>query len=596
MGIIKELDYNTIVKIAAGEVIDRPASVVRELIDNSIDAGADMIRVILENGGKTYIEVQDNGRGMDAADLTLSVQDHCTSKIQIFDDIARVSTLGFRGEALSSIAEVADITLRSSTGQGVGGQELNVRFGRRDEPRSCAVNQGTTVIVRDLFKELPARAKFLGQESTETRYIDKEIIKKALAYPRVSFELKTGGKRKYYTSSKNTYVERISDFYPDAVPYFIPLEFISEHFSVQGFLTQPAFLRPNRMYQYFFVNGRAVEWKALSFILQNTYGSLIPRGSFPAVFLYLEIDPERVDFNVHPMKKEVRFREEQLLSREIQHILIDHLHADSGISEAEDSVLRFTPYESRVASALQDYARREEHTHSTEPLFAPHLQPAGSFPGSAVPVPPSPQQSGGYEQRSELLEYKFRGVIFYTYILLEGPGRLVFVDQHAAHERINYEKIKSRYRGEGFGSQELLVPVRVEVPVEIVTDFEENLPTLDAMGFSLEAFGGNTFIIQSIPEYIDYEDAGDVVMGFIQSLQENRDGDAHSSDFIESAMKQMSCKSSIRAGDSIQENEARALLKNLLECDEPFSCPHGRPVMFSLPRYDIERQFKRHGF
>lgn len=596
MGIIKQLDYNTVVRIAAGEVIDRPASVVRELIDNALDAQAGSVRVVVENGGRTYLEVQDDGVGMSPEDLALSIRDHCTSKISRYEDIFEAATLGFRGEALSSITEVADVTLFSRTADTDSGHELQVRFGRGSDLREKAMNQGTTVIVRDLFSELPARAKFLGQDSTELRYIDREIIRKALAFPRVSFEFRSGGRQKYFSSAKNTYLERICDFYPDTLNHLIEVESMNQQYSLQGYISRPAFLRPNRMYQYFFVNGRAVEWKPLGYILQNAYGSLIPRGSFPAVFLYLEIDPSLVDVNVHPMKKEVRFRDETRLSREIQQFITDSLHRDHGISEAEDSILRFTPFESRVAQALEDFSLRQK-----SPVEA--ATPVDLFDSPAVPgsypvqdIASRSESPAPVLQSRDILEYPFKGILFNTYILLEGPDHILFVDQHAAHERINYEKLKTQYRAGSLDSQELLIPQQITVPPQIRDIMEENLDTLAAMGFDVLPFGGNSFQISSIPGYIDYQDAGSVVMGFVESLEQNRDGQPHSTDFIEEAIRQMSCKASVRAGDHLDYSEVKALLSDLLRCSEPFSCPHGRPVMFSLRRYDIERQFKRHGF
>ncbi len=588
MGIIKELDYNTVVKIAAGEVIDRPASIIRELIDNAIDAGADDIRIHIENGGKTYIEVQDNGQGMDRADLELCIRNHSTSKIRAFDDISQLNSLGFRGEALSSIAEVSDLTIRSCTAQALCGHLIHVHYGAAEAVTEMAMSQGTTIIVRDLFKQMPAREKFLGRDATETRNIDSEIIKKALAYPHISFSLTVGPKKKYASSQKNTFLERINDFYPDATSYFIPIEYSGEDFQAFGFLTQPAFLRPNRMYQYFFVNGRAVEWKSFSFAVHNAYANLIPRGNFPAVFFFMEIDPEKVDFNVHPMKKEVRFKEEYKLSRSVQHILAESLHSDSGISSADDAVIHFNPFEQRLSSALGEYAARD--IGPAQPL-AQHPTQSPAIPADDLYTLPRAEV-----RQENILEYRFRAIVFSTFIIMEGEDKMVFVDQHAAHERINYERLRAKYRGGLFSSQELLVPLHIEVPLEIVTELENNLDVLLAMGFEVEAFGGNSFMIRSIPEYIDYHDAGAVVMGFVEALDEDRSGDLHSADFIDNAIKQMSCKSSIRSGDHIQEAEVRSLLEELLKTEHPFSCPHGRPIMFSLNRHDIEKQFKRLGF
>jgi len=283
LGRIKELDYNTVVKIAAGEVIDRPASVVRELIDNAIDAGADQIAVHIEHGGKSYLEVRDNGCGMDAGDLARCTLNHSTSKIHNFEDLETLQTLGFRGEALSSIVEVSDTTLSSREKNDIEGHTLNVHFGTHEEIRAEGMNTGTRVTVRDLFAKMPARLKFLGTDSTETRYISREIIKKALAFPEISFEFVVSGRQKSFSGKKNNVFERITDYYPDTARYLLPIEAAGDGFRLNGFLSKPAFLRPNRMYQYFFVNGRAVEWKPFSFAVHNAYGNLIP-DNFPPYF------------------------------------------------------------------------------------------------------------------------------------------------------------------------------------------------------------------------------------------------------------------------------------------------------------------------
>lgn len=592
VGTIKELDYNTVVQIAAGEVIDRPASLVRELIDNSIDAGATIISVHIADGGKSYIEVKDNGCGMDADDLAICYKNHTTSKINNFDEISKVSTLGFRGEALSSIAEVARLTVLSRQQTAIAGNKLEVEFGKLIELNETGINIGTTVIIKGLFEKLPAREKFLGHASTETRHIDKEIIKKAIAFPQIAFEFVVNGKQKYHSSAKNTYLERIVDFFPDTLEYLIPIEFISPDLKLSGFISKPAFIRSNRMYQYFFVNNRAVEWKSFYYATSNVYGNLVPKGHFPAIFLYVDINPQQIDVNVHPMKREVRFTNEYKLSKQIQYTMKEALFADDGISEVDSSTMQFTPYEKKIAGAITDYVSAHEQQDSEVSLeFKDSVKfilgsPENTHPISAKNLP----------ALQELLSYRLVGIAFLTYIILEGPERVVFIDQHAAHERINYEKLRTKYKTKDIGSQELLIPVNVDVPTEIVDGLKNSLQTLAAMGFDVEHFGGSTFVIRSIPQYINYENSAEVVMGFVETIEENKTGDIHSSDFIDSAIKQMACKGSIRAGDKINSSEVFALLEELLATERPFSCPHGRPVMFSLSKHDIEKQFKRLGF
>lgn len=601
MGVIKTLDYNTVVKIAAGEVIDRPASIVRELIDNSLDAGAAVIKVVISGGGKQIIEVQDDGSGMEKGDLEICTKNHTTSKIGSFDDIIALRTLGFRGEALSSIAEVADVSILSRLRHTQSGYRMEAAFGEFKSVTETGMNTGTTVIVRDLFGNLPARKKFLSNDSTETRFVNHEILKKALAFHDTGFEFSSHGERKYLASPKRTLVERIVEFFPDTTDYLIPLERHDGAVKITAYLTKPAFIRPNRSYQYFFVNRRAVEWKHFYFAIQNAYGNLIPKGFFPAVFLYLELDPAEVDFNVHPMKKEVRFREESVISKAVQHALREALSDSDGISPADEGEMRFTPYERKIAGAIGGFLDGQSagdmengvnrqvsppDNRNTQQFDHPAGSERGLFPARATET----------QGNIDYLEYRYVGIVFSAYIVLEGDGQILFVDQHAAHERINYEKMRDKYRSGQTASQELLVPVQIDIPLKAADSFRENVDTLGAMGFEIEHFGGNSYVIRSIPDYIDYNDTVQTLMGFIENLTENPGVDPHSADFIDGAIKQMACKASVRAGEKIAESEVRELLKNLAATGMPFSCPHGRPVIFSLGKMEIEKQFKRLGF
>ncbi len=603
MGIIRELDYKTVVKIAAGEVIDRPASVVRELIDNSIDAGAASISIHISGGGKGYIEVSDNGAGMDKDDLEICYKNHTTSKINGFDDISDLRTLGFRGEALSSIAETAVLNINSRKKDDAGGYTLVIENGMPASLKEFGMNYGTSVIVKNLFENIPARKKFLSTDSTEIKWIDREILKKALAFPGITFEFVVEGKRKYISTSKNTYLEKIADFFPDVLSNLIPVESISELGSIMGFVSKPAFIRPNRMYQMFFVNRRAVDWKNFYFSINNAYGNLIPRGYFPAVFIYLDVSPDAVDVNVHPMKREVRFRDDARLSKAIQEAIHKALTEDTGLSEAEDSVIGFTPFEKRVGEAISGFFTGGAGSLNSDAGKNQHYQNL-FFSRSETPIKQENDsktfeslEAQKHEDNSDsgsILDYRFIGVIFRTFIIMENEDSIVLLDQHAVHERINYEKLKNHYKDKLLTPVELLIPVNLDVPPGIVEDFKENSVILQSMGFDVEYFGGSSFIVRSAPAYIDYNDIGDVLMGFVETLEE--DSGAHSVDFIDRALKQMACKSSIRGGEGISKEEVFELLREWEKTPNRYSCPHGRPVAFVLSRKDIEKQFKRLGF
>lgn len=584
MGLIRELDYSTVVRIAAGEVIDRPASMARELIDNAIDAGAVNIRVSVSDGGKGYLEVQDDGCGMAPEDLEICWKNHTTSKIGEFEDIFRLDTLGFRGEALASMAEVTDLTLRSRTAQSVSGLEIRIRGGKLLSSRETGMAVGTTVIAQNLFHEVPARKKFLSSVSAELKLIDREIVRKALGFPDRGFELVSEGKRKHLSPPQSTALEKIADFFPDCVDALIPVEHLTEEARVTGYVSRPAFLRSNRMYQHFFVNRRAVDWKYYYFAVQNAYGSLIPKGYFPAVFLYLDIPSESVDYNVHPMKREVRFRNDSKIGKLLEDAVRSAIHSDSGLSDGEEAALSFTPYEKRIGSALADYMTR--HTGRPDD---PDTRPARSLFHQ--------EQSVGAETQSRsLLDYRFAGILFQTYIILEGDEDAIFLDQHALHERLNYEKFRKRYRENLLQPQELLSPLQIEVPRETVQDLLENLDRLSAMGFTVEHFGDNSFLVRSAPEFVDASDAGDMVLAFAQTLEEDRSADVTDDLSLDRAIKQMACKASVRSGDRLTKDEVTELIRQWEKIPERFSCPHGRPVAFRLGKTDLEKQFRRLGF
>ncbi len=355
-----------------------------------------------------------------------------------------------------------------------------------------------------------------------------------------------------------------------------------------------------------FVNRRAVEWKNFYFAINNAYGNLIPRGHFPAVFLFIDISPGNIDVNVHPMKREVRFHDENKIMKVLQDSINKAITNESGITEAEDGITGFTPYEKKVSDAIRGFMT-ENRTDinnqygkyiSKETLFHPskvgNLLIDNKTGDVETGKPVTFHKTTIQEDTASLMDYRFVGVVFQTFIIMEGEDSIILLDQHALHERINYEKFKERYRNKLLSPNELLIPITVDVPQIIVEDLKDNLGILESMGFEVEYFGGTSFIVRSSPAYIDYNDVGEVVMGFVETLEEN--SNAHSADFIDGALKQMACKASVRSGDSLSKEEALALIKEWESTENRFSCPHGRPVLFSISRKDMEKQFKRLGF
>jgi len=587
VGRIIELDYSTVVKIAAGEVIDRPASVVRELLDNAIDAQADWITIYISNGGKSYIEVSDNGIGMDKEDLLLCIKNHTTSKIKSFDDLENLKTLGFRGEALSSIAEVSKLKIISKAKDSNTAFSLYSEGGNIIEVKETSRDAGTKVIVEDLFFNLPAREKFLGSATTELKLIEKEITKKALPFFNLGFEFYSDGKRKFVNPKRKSCLERIYDFFPDVVEDLLLIERIEKDFSFTGYISKPNFIRPNRLYEYFFVNQRPVEWKSFYYVIQNVYGEILPKGYFPAVFIYLSINPSLVDVNVHPMKKEVKFKDEQKVIKSIIDSMQEVLNIGNVYNAGEK--LEFTQYEKKISEAIRDYFVNSQNKSS--PDFSKINATYNNYRTKEETL--FSLNTEKTNQQKSLSSLRYVGVAFNTYIILEDEDILYLVDQHAAHERINYEKFKKIYSQKVLSSVNLLVPVKVDVPYVVLDDFLANLSILKGCGFDIEHFGQNTFVVRSAPAFVDYEMVGEVILGFIESLEERK---SNVSDFLDESIRQIACKASIKAGNRINENEVKALLSELENTPNNLTCPHGRPIIVSFSRNDLAKLFKRTGF
>ncbi len=571
MGKIVELDYSTIVKIAAGEVIDRPASVVRELIDNSLDASSDRISIFITEGGKQYIEVSDNGTGMDKEDILICTKNHTTSKIKNFDGLNNLKSLGFRGEALSSIAEVSKMEVTSREKDSLVAYKIQIEGGKIINFSETSKNIGTTVIVEDLFFNIPARKKFLSSSITETKNIEKEIIKKALSFYNVGFEFHSDGKKKFIVPPKKSILERINDFYPDSIKDLIQIEKTLENFSLVGYISTPSFLRNSRQYEYLFVNNRPVEWKNFYFILNSVYEGIIPKGYYPAVFLYLSINPEYVDVNVHPMKKEVRFKDEAKITKIIKETMEEALNIKN-VYQLEEKI-EFTPYEERVSNAIREFltSKDKEENYSQGFIFEKHEKPITEK-----------------KEENDFYNFKYIGSIFDTYLIFEDGEKVIFLDQHAAHERIMYEKLKKTYEEKILESQELFVPLKIDIPQIYVDILLENIEKIKAFGFEIEHFGENSFIVRSVPVFVDYMDIENIIMVFLESQK--------STDYMDESIKQMACKSSIKAGKRISKEEVSSLLTELKKIENNITCPHGRPIIVTISKEELEKMFKRTGF
>lgn len=576
------LTEETIGKIAAGEVVERPMSVVKELIENAIDAHATRIAVDIEEGGSRLIRVSDNGIGMLREELALAVTRHATSKLSSFDDLERLRTLGFRGEALPSIAAVGEVTLRSSTGE--AGGSLSIDFGRVGDARIDAAPRGTTVTVRDLFANVPARRKFLRQPSTEATYISRLIGAYACHRSDIQWSLSIDGRRAIRTDGAGSDAAAALGVFGSELAGEVLLLTQLDGDSrvpgveVSGWVTSPRISRSHRQNMTFFVNGRLVQHRALSFALEEAYHSLLMVGRHPLAMVRIQIDPAAVDVNVHPTKAEVKFADERAVCRAVQRATHQALLAQqrdvlpevrfepSPRATLSGNQVSFTSGAAPIAiGAAYDLDSRRDRHRDPEPEPAQPAHPSG------IPVMRVLGQVGG------------------TYIIAEGPAGMFMIDQHAAHERVMYEKILAQMSAKAVDRQPLLDPIVIELPPDELAVFDTSVEELNEIGFDIERFGDHDVIVRQIPALVK---GVDIAERLHQILQELADGGAGDS-WLDSVAISAACHTSIRAGQPLSLPEMRELVAQLERTQQPRACGHGRPTMLHMSQTELERQFSR---
>ncbi|MGL4562396.1 MAG: DNA mismatch repair endonuclease MutL [Brevinema sp.] len=590
---INILDSSTTMKIAAGEVIERPASVVRELVDNALDADATWISIQIEKGGKEFLAVRDNGHGILKEDIPLSYLNHTTSKINNFDDLTNLKTFGFRGEALASLAEIAELKIASRTHHDEFGSELRITFGQADDLVSKGMDIGTEMLVTKFFENVPARLKFLSSDTSEYRAIVQEFLKKALARPEVSFELIHNGAVRYHLLEAVELFDRIVDLFPELNDILQPFSYQENGIHAYGFLSHPSWYKPTRSYQYLFVNGRAIEWVPFKQQLSVAYGNVLPPSKFPAVFCYLEIDPHKIDFNVHPQKKEIRFDHEKIVADVVRRAI------RLGIEKApnQSSQINIAHTSSSVESFTVPVIKNKISV--TEPktlLFASKDRCSTNILPARTPfytTPQSEQLAYLFQKKDQaetmaeiLMKALYLGTCFHTYLIFEYINRLYLVDFHAMHERIRYEKILA-YKDKQLESQKI-IPFVFDIARHEADLFDQIYPMLVKYGFDLHRISETAFSVDAIPIIIDYNDALNVLRAlFIDEI-------VHIP-WDESA-KMIACKGSVKSGDRLSLDEVNTLLLQWKECEHPSSCPHGRPIVVSLDKGFFDKEFKRTGF
>ena len=668
MGSIVLLDDLTINQIAAGEVIERPANVVKELVENSIDAGATSINVEIENGGISLIRITDNGKGIAADDVEIAFERHATSKIRSAKDLIKVSTMGFRGEALASIAAIAKVELVTKTKDAEMGTRISGEGGDVVLKEECGAPNGTTITVRELFFNTPVRYKFLKKDFTEGGYIETALERISLINPGISFRLISNKKQILQTSGNGDMKTVVFNIFgKDVSQNIVDLNFEYEGIEVTGVAGKPEIARSNRSNQLFYVNGRFIKDKTLSAATEEAYRTLVPQGKFCFCVVNVNMNPEMVDVNVHPAKLEVRFTEEGKVFKAVYHAvrnallgndLIKDESADEKPIVRENAVTNETPVKKGLFEIFRggkSNEKKEENTNlrtmdievtkkenddtfiskmmtkdRQENIGANEEHLDGKDTVSELTVR---EQTNNYNvndeenevttnnkikdivdaynekesseqkqvpmfyeqdfiEKVELPEYQILGVAFNTYILLQLDDDIYILDQHAAHERVLYEKVKQNfYKDGGKEVQMLLLPDVIDLPKKDMRLVHDNLKLFEQSGFDIEEFGENTIKINGVPVICYEMDTKDLFLDIIDGLDiTNR---TNKQDIEEKFISTVACKAAVKANMYLDEREIRGLLDELLLLENPFTCPHGRPTAIRITKTEIEKKFGR---
>lgn len=638
MNRIRLLPEHVANQIAAGEVVERPASVVKELVENALDAHARQITVEVQAGGRSVIRVTDDGVGMSRDDALLCLERHATSKIQRAEDLASIATMGFRGEAIPSIASVSRfvLTTRERESANPAATQIIINGGKLVEVRAAGSPSGTTVEVRQLFFNLPARRKFLRSEETEHAHIHHYLTLAALAHPEVGFTFTKDGRVVWQLAAVNetgvaAIRERMRALFANETE-LLPLDFTSKiranseegeedtRFRLWGLIGKPGVSRAARDEQFVFVNRRPVENRGINFALAEGYHTALMKGRYPVCCLFLEIDPAAVDVNIHPSKREVKFREERAVRHLVGQAVRETLLNFHTAKPPATSVPRVEPPEPEMAPAkpvefpqftaftgtsLDPVTRSPSRTESRSSELPKAAPPPASFtpplpksqPVESTPVPLAPIAASAPPVAAPALPLlavplRLLGVIGRLYVILESDKGLVLMDQHAAHERILFEQMMARMEHGPAPSQRLLLPETVELSVRDTQFLRELLPTLNRLGVGLSEFGERTFLLDALPPFVKVADARRFTLGLIDELKAAGQ-EVNTMRLGEHTVAKTVCRHAVKANDLLSGPELENLVKDLRQCAMPYTCPHGRPTLIEMSYRELEKKFGR---
>ena len=611
--------------IAAGEVVERPASVVKELLENAVDAGASQVTLEIRDGGMTFLRVTDNGCGMSAEDVKTAFLRHATSKLKTAEDLAAIVTMGFRGEALAAVASVSRIDVMTKTPGAISGTSLSLEAGVITEESEAGCPDGTTIIVRDLFFNTPARMKFMKSDTVEGSKVAAAIQMQALAHPEVAFRFLRDGKEVLSTPGTGSLEAAVYCVYGRESGRLVPLESKWENYTLSGFVSKPTDARPSRALQTFFVNGRPVKSRIMIAALEEAYRNQIMTGKFPACVLHLSLPASAVDVNVHPAKTEVKFLNEKAVFDCIHYGVLGALNktpdrpqvqfakpaapmpppapAKPATAPKQENFFRtMTPQEYKTfTAAVKDapkpsplaaaaVAAAVEQT-AIPPVREPVQIPRPAPTPAPIPVPtpePEPEQVV-MEAMPQDIPWRYVGELYNSYILVEQGDEAYLIDKHAAHERILFEKLKANQ--EAISAQTLLTPITHRSSPDEIAVLLENQALLEELGFEIQEFGENTLLIRQIPMDLDSSQAVDALQTLAADLLNGRKERKDS--VRDELLHTVACKAAIKAGWKSSEEELLVLAKQVLSREDLKHCPHGRPICVSLSKKQLEKQFKR---
>lgn len=619
---IRLLDESTISKIAAGEIIENPSSIVKELVENSIDAGADDILVELRGESTNYIKVSDNGSGFSEDDIEIAFLRHSTSKLEVIEDLEKIRTLGFRGEALASISNISKIKLMTKTEEDLAGNSLLIENGKIIKKSKVGMPKGTSFIINDIFYNTPVRKKFLRKDSTEINNIIDIVQKIALSNNNIKFTLIRDGKTILNTGTDKNPINRIFSILGSEIASSLNEGFFeSESYKIRGFFSDNKLFRSNRDSQYIFVNGRFIRDLNISRAIEKNYSSLIPLNRYPVFVLYIDMDPKLIDVNIHPKKNEIKISNEDILTALLSEVVEDVIYPNRSIREIkleekkenvnifdifdeEDSSQENSKYykedniNNEVKSELKSLWDIENESKDDKNLNKDFFREDSLLykEEKMDNTLTNKEENFLFDNNSQIdesiLNTKIAGVLFKTYIILENQrdGKVFIVDQHAAHERVNYEKFLKMYLNSEISSQILIKPEIIELNQ---MEYDKILNYLDLfikLGFKIEDFGDRSVVLREVPmifglpSYVNF--IRDIIDSLDREISSNYEADLYK-------IMRKACKASVKAGDELSEMEIDSLIRDLKDCENPYTCPHGRPTIVEVSKHTISKLFLR---